>query len=61
MTLNPFHGTGLFQCPLKTPGNPWLSDVFQKVYKKVNAMKWVKDIFNKYVKATVESNKPFLL
>ena len=23
MTLNPFHSTGLFQCPLKTSGNLW--------------------------------------
>ena len=27
MTLNPFHGTGLFGCPLKPSGNLWFSDV----------------------------------
>ena len=27
MTLNPFHGTGFFRCPLKPSGNLWFSDV----------------------------------
>ena len=49
MTLNPFHTTGLFLCPLKTSGNLWSSDVFQGVLKATNVMKWVTDIFNKDV------------
>ena len=49
MSLNPFHGTGLLQCALKTSGNLWFSNVFQEVQKSINAMKWVEDIFNKYV------------
>ena len=44
MTLNPIHDSGLFQCSLKTSGNLWFSDVFQKVYKKTTVMKWVEDI-----------------
>ena len=36
MTLNLFHGTGLFLCPLKTPENFWISATFQKVYKKTS-------------------------
>ena len=47
MTLNPFHGTGLLQCPLKTLGNLRFSDVFPKVEQEASAMKWAKDIFNK--------------
>ena len=47
MTLNPFHGNGV--CPLKTPENLRSSDVFQGVYKKTSSMRWVKDIFNKYI------------
>ena len=31
MILNPFHGTGLLQCPLKTSAKLWFSDVFQEV------------------------------
>ena len=46
MTLNPFHGTGLFLCPLKTSENLWFCDVFQEVQKEIIAIKWVKD---KYV------------
>ena len=49
MTLNPLHGSALFQCPLKTSGNLWFSGVFQEVQKKSSAMKWVKQILNKYV------------
>ena len=30
MTLNPFHGTGLFQFLLKTSRNLWFSEVFQE-------------------------------
>ena len=44
MTLHPFHGTGLFLCPLKILGNLWFSDVFHGVKKETSAMKWVKDI-----------------
>ena len=39
MTLNPFHDSGLFQCPMKTSGNLWFSAVFQEVEKKSTAMK----------------------
>ena len=49
MIVNPFHDTGLFQSPLKSSSNLWFSDVFQEVQKNTSAMKWVKDIFNKYV------------
>ena len=49
MTLNPFHGTGLLQCPLKTLGNLRFSDVFPKVEQEASTMKWAKDIFNKQV------------
>ena len=49
MTLNLFHGTGLFLCSLKISGNLWFSDVFQRVQKETSTMKWFKDIFNKYV------------
>ena len=48
MALNPFHGTDLFLCPLKTSGNPWFSDVFQGV--KTNQCHEI-DIFNKWDKA----------
>ena len=44
MTLNPFHGTALFQCPQKTLGSLRFSDVFQEVQEKINAIKWIKDI-----------------
>ena len=44
MTLNLFHGSGLFQCSLKTSGNFWFSDILQEVQKKTSAMKWVKYI-----------------
>ena len=49
MIINPFYGTALFQCLLKTSGNFWFYDVFQKVQENISAMKWVKDIFNKYL------------
>ena len=47
MTLNPFYGTGILQYPLTTSGE--FSYVFQEVYKNASAMKWIKDIFNKYI------------
>ena len=34
MTLNPFYGNVLFQCPLKSSGNLWFSDVFLRKYRK---------------------------
>ena len=49
MTLNPLHGTGLFQCHLKASGDLWFSDAFQGLKKETSAMKWVKGILNKYV------------
>ena len=48
MTLNAIHRTGLFQYPLKR-GNIWFSDIFKGIYKETSALKWVKDIFTKYV------------
>ena len=48
MTINPFHDTGLFVCPLKKSGNLWISYVFQGGKKETSALKWVKYIFNKY-------------
>ena len=53
MTLTPFHGTDLLQCPLKTSGSLWFSDVFKEVYRNTIVMKWVKDIFNKYLKVLI--------
>ena len=50
--INPFHGTAPFLCTLEISGNLRFSDVFQGVQKKNSAMKWVKDIFNKYVRIT---------
>ena len=47
MTLTPFHGIGIFLCPLKISGNLWFSDVFQGAQKETSAMKWFKGIFNK--------------
>ena len=49
MTLNPFHGTDI----LYGTDLYWFSDVFQGLQKNTSAMKWVKDIFNKYVKVLI--------
>ena len=48
MTLNAIHRTGPFQYPSKR-GSIWFSDIFKGIYKETSAMKWVKDIFTKYV------------
>ena len=48
MTLNPFHGTGLFLCPLKTSGNLLFSNVPQGISKEkvTSVRKWFKDNIN---------------
>ena len=35
--LNPFHVTGLFLYPLKTPENPWFFEVFKGFSKRPKA------------------------
>ena len=47
MTLNPFHGIDLLQCPLKTSSTLWF---FTEKYQRHER---AKDIFNKYVKVLI--------
>ena len=51
--LNPFHATGLFLYPLKTPGNLWFSGFLKK---ETGGMKWVKWCYIDFQKDCFKNN-----
>ena len=58
MTLYPFHGTSQYLCPLemiRKLGFLMYFREYQIFQKETSAMKWFKDIFNKYASSMLIS------